>query len=199
MSPIVEHPAFDAAEELLTSTMVPARRREFLAGRVLARRAIARLGGSDLAIGRGALREPIWPDGFTGSISHTGGACLVVVARRVEYTSVGIDLEEASPLEEALWESVCTESELAELAAQPLQLRGLYAKRLFSAKEAYYKFQFPLTGAFLEFTDVGVQFEHESGTFLATLLKASDMPATALRASGRFVEFDGTFGCLVSG
>jgi len=199
MSPIIERSPYDGAEEQLTAQMAPARRREFLAGRWLARQAITQLGGTELAIGRGPSREPVWPAGFSGSITHSANGCFVVVARRVDYPSLGVDLEEATALGEELWESVCTARELVALAAEPQELRGLCAKRIFSAKEAFYKYQYPLTGTFLEFQDVGVQFLPGGERFVATLLGEVAGAISVPRAHGRLAEFGGNHVSLVAG
>ena len=50
---------------------VQKRKAEFLAGRYCARAALAQLDGSlAVNIGIGANREPLWPPGFVGSITH---------------------------------------------------------------------------------------------------------------------------------
>ncbi len=58
------------AEEPLVALAVETRRREFAAGRHCARTALQRLGCPATAIGRGRLGEPLWPAGFSGSITH---------------------------------------------------------------------------------------------------------------------------------
>src|SRR5208282_5779110 len=54
---------------------VPKRAQEFAAGRVCARRALAELGVVDFPLRVGEDREPLWPEGTVGSITHTTGFC----------------------------------------------------------------------------------------------------------------------------
>ena len=46
------------------------RQREFAAGRRAGRSALAAVGALNAEIPRAEDRSPVWPDGFTGSISH---------------------------------------------------------------------------------------------------------------------------------
>ncbi len=95
----------------LCQSFSTARRTQFLCGRWCAARALEQLDAAAQVIGRGADREPVWPPGITGSISHSGD-----------------------------WAIAATRSIL-----------------LFSAKEAFYKWQFPSTRARLGFLDVDIR------------------------------------------
>jgi 4'-phosphopantetheinyl transferase EntD len=56
---------------LLPHNVAPRRREEFLLGRCAARLALRKAGlRYDLPVLRGSRREPCWPDGFVGSITH---------------------------------------------------------------------------------------------------------------------------------
>ncbi|MGB9339661.1 MAG: 4'-phosphopantetheinyl transferase superfamily protein, partial [Polyangiales bacterium] len=138
------------AEEELVQGAARTRVEQFTAGRVCSRIALGRLGvAATTPIPRGEDRAPIWPAGFIGSISHTDSWCAAAVARSESVRSIGIDLESSAPLKEALWRRVCTASErdwLHELSAP-----GLTGKIVFSAKEAVYKCQYPISGQFLGF------------------------------------------------
>src|SRR5450631_452976 len=57
-------------EEALVSDASPSRRLEFLEGRACAHAALRRLGYDEAPILRGKARQPRWPSGFVGSISH---------------------------------------------------------------------------------------------------------------------------------
>lgn len=71
--------------------LVERRRREYLAGRLAAGRALQALGVT-AAVGReGAL--PTWPPGVSGSISHSGAWAAAVVARSTHWRALGLDLE----------------------------------------------------------------------------------------------------------
>jgi 4'-phosphopantetheinyl transferase EntD len=69
------------------------RRREFLAGRLAAQAALARLGERGLVGRRG--HAPVWPPGFCGSISHSGGFAVAVAASTRRWRALGVDLEAA--------------------------------------------------------------------------------------------------------
>lgn len=137
---------------------------QFTAGRVCSRIALGRLGLTKATpILRGEDRAPIWPRGYTGSISHTDAWCAAAVARTSEVQSIGIDLEAATPLKQSLWRRVCTPTERERLGS--LADPGLTGKILFSAKEAVYKCQYPLTKTFLGFH--AVEIEMDDGSFEA--------------------------------
>ncbi|MGV3727066.1 4'-phosphopantetheinyl transferase superfamily protein [Hydrogenophaga sp.] len=72
--------------------------------------------------------------------------------------SIGIDLERDRPMETALWPSICTKAEEAHVRAQPVEWQGHLMIRLFSAKEAVYKWQYPQTHRMLEFSQVEVNW-----------------------------------------
>lgn len=141
---------------------VPRRQREFAAGREAARDAMARIGVRPVAIPAGPDRAPIWPSGLVGSITHTNQLCVAIVGRRDQVHAVGIDIEEARPLQADLWETICTPEELVVVMSLPAAERGLQVTRLFCVKEAYYKWQHPQTQRMLEFSDVQVTWHaHE--------------------------------------
>lgn len=160
------------AERPAVARAVESRRREFLAGRLAARRAMAELGLPAAAIPLGPDRAPVWPEGVVGSISHTGTACLAVVARAGTLRSVGIDLETDEPLPPELEAAICRPEEIAWLAAQPPAERGRLAKLIFSAKEAAYKCQYPLTRTLFGFEALRVRMDVERGTLDATFVHA---------------------------
>jgi len=132
------------------------RRREFAAGRSAARRAMAALGRPACAIPAGADRAPVWPANWVGSIAHDARGCFAVAAPAADLHAVGIDLDAAAPLEAGLWDLVCTPDEIRRLPGDDDVQRGRWAKRLFCAKEAYYKWQHPQTHRMLSFHEVEV-------------------------------------------
>ena len=136
------------------------RRQEFAAGRMCARAGLEAL---DLANGRplgmAEDRSPIWPEHVTGSISHTGDYCVAVVARSTATAAgaavgLGIDAEQVGRVTESLHRIVFTTDERAWLEELPTAERGVEATTLFSAKEAFYKAQHPLTRSWVGFQDV---------------------------------------------
>jgi 4'-phosphopantetheinyl transferase EntD len=183
LRPGEEIPAPRPEEAAQVARAVSKRKREFAAGRHLARRALARLGDdvdfADLLLLNDADRAPLWPAGVVGSITHTGagqeddGYCAVVLGRDSEVRTVGIDAEEAAPLEPELWTFVLTEDERAALEREPAESRGLLAKVVFSAKECFYKAQYPLTRQFLGFKQVRITLNPGLGRFEAQRVDAT--------------------------
>lgn len=166
---------------------IPRRQREFAAGRQAARMAMAQIGWSDAAIPSAPDRSPVWPPGLTGSITHTRQTCVAVTAPLTKVRSIGIDLENDVPMEPALWGVVCTPDEKAWIAAQPEPLRSRWVTWLFSAKEAFYKWQHPLTGQMLDFLDVHVALDTSTLRFDVSPAPGRSVSLPVHRESGRFL------------
>ncbi|MEM9492807.1 MAG: 4'-phosphopantetheinyl transferase superfamily protein [Myxococcota bacterium] len=188
---IVDSELFD--EELAhVKRSVAKRKAEFGTSRVLARRALGQIGVEAGALMPSKDRTPSWPKGVVGSITHTDDFCAVVVADSESVRSIGIDAEADTPLKPELVEMVCTPGEKRWLDAQDENRRGLLAKLIFSAKEAFYKCQYPLTKTFLDFLDVELTFDLETETFTARMLKqVNSWCASNENATGRFKIEDG--------
>ena len=136
---------------------VPKRVGEFAAGRLCARRALAEFGISDFPLRMAPDRAPVWPDTMVGSITHTRGRCIAVVAERRRFTSLGLDLEVAGEVKRELWRHICVPAELAWLESLPTAAQASAATLVFSAKEAFYKCQYPVTAERLRFADLCVR------------------------------------------
>jgi 4'-phosphopantetheinyl transferase EntD len=133
------------------------RREEFAAGRLCARLLLSEFGIHNFAIEVGAHRQPLWPETLVGSITHTTGFCAAVAAPKTCLRSVGIDTEIAGSVKTELWRGICTSAETAWLRTSPESEQLAAATLIFSAKEAFYKCQFPLTQERLGFHDVSVE------------------------------------------
>src|SRR5438132_9137019 len=102
------------AEEHLVQRAVNKRRRAFSAGRGCARAALASLGlpgAQDIAIMSGPRRQPLWPSGIVGSITHSEAYCAAAVAWESQLAGLGIDAELNTPLDDDLAEFVLSSSE----------------------------------------------------------------------------------------
>jgi 4'-phosphopantetheinyl transferase EntD len=148
-----------AEEAEYVARAVPKRAGEFAAGRACARRALAALAIADFPLRVGADREPLWPEGVTGSITHTSGFCGVVVASKATFGSLGIDAELVNAVHRRLWRQITTVQELRWLDGLPVPEADRMASILFSAKEAFFKCQFPLTRQWLNFADLSIRIE----------------------------------------
>ncbi|WP_233587101.1 4'-phosphopantetheinyl transferase superfamily protein [Pseudorhodobacter sp. E13] len=139
---------------------VPARAMEFAAGRAAAREALAALGAPLAAIPHGPDRAPVWPQGISGSLTHSASACLAAVTPVPRL--IGIDLEPNTPLAPDLWETVLLPAEQANLLSSPSP--GLLAKHIFSAKEAAYKAQYQRSQTLFDFHALEVTFRETTFT-----------------------------------
>lgn len=170
---------------------VPRRQREFAAGREAARLAMAQIGWPAMPIPSAPDRSPVWPEGLAGSITHSARVCVAVVCRREHRQAIGIDLEEDRPMEQALWSTICTPAEHVWVAAQPAPLQGTWVTRLFSAKEAFYKWQYPQTGQMLEFQEVQAEWNMQTQGFDIRLASVKHTRLCAYRGTGQFLISSG--------
>lgn len=156
------------------SNAVAKRQHEFIGGRVMARRAMTKLGLAPQAVLAGPDRAPIWPAALVGSITHTGTWCAAVVARADEIRSVGIDVAEARSVGPNLWPILCTTVEFEWLSMLPEEDRELGATALFSAKESVFKAQYPLTRRMLDHQAVEVRLNGDWSHWEGELLGLGD-------------------------
>jgi 4'-phosphopantetheinyl transferase EntD len=206
MEPLIERVlpdgvvAVETDEELIDTELFPEeaasveravekRRREFVTGRALARRALERLGVSgSVPIGSGERGEPLWPSGVVGSITHCRGYRACAVARAEAIASLGIDAEPNEPLPDGVLPRVASPVEV-----ERLRTGGIAERVLFCAKEAVYKAWFPLAGSWLGFEDVDMTFDAGEQAFRARLL----VPGPAVDGApltdfhGRWLASDG--------
>ena len=180
------------AERRHVAGAVPKRRAEFAAVRACARDALAELGGPRVALVPNPDRSPRWPAGFVGSLTHSSTSCAAVVARASDALSLGLDLEVDAPLDEALFATVCAPRERRALDAMARGRAARFAVRLFSAKEAFYKCQYPLTGARLACAQVELALDIDAGTFVVAEVELpGEAGRVARRVRGRLATFDG--------
>jgi len=138
----------------------PKRLGEFLAGRLAAREALRPFDLAEHPVAIGAAREPLWPAGLEGSISHSvlAGEGVALCAVRLGKGGLGLDLE--AWLEEAqartLWPGIVDEEEWELLAAGAATAGLTLAEGLtlvFSAKESLFKALYPRVGRYFDFLD----------------------------------------------
>lgn len=170
---------------------VDMRLREFATARTCARLAMAKLRLPAAPILRGAWREPIWPRGIVGSITHCKGYRAAAVARQIDILTVGIDAEPDEQLPPGTLDHVAVAQEQAWLATA---CPGVHWDRLlFSAKESVFKAWFPLAQDWLGFEQAVVSFHPASSTFQVHLLVPLPTPSGAglEHLTGRFLVRDG--------
>jgi 4'-phosphopantetheinyl transferase EntD len=135
----------------------PARVQEFSAGRACARRALAEFGIVDFPVRVGAKREPLWPEGYVGSITHTDGLCAAAVGESGSFLGIGLDVERSGRVGASLQARICVPAELDWLAGLAAAEASAAATLVFAAKEAFYKAQFPVLRQWLYFEAVAIE------------------------------------------
>lgn len=135
------------------------RQQEYLAGRRCAAEALRMLGDAHwmVEIGTGAAGEPLWPAGYTGSITHTRGVAWSVVARSEDAAGIGLDLEVLVDADRA-----ARVSRLVLHACETrLKAPGFGPSAVFtvafSAKEALFKCLYPLVRRRFDYRDAAVR------------------------------------------
>jgi len=175
-----------AEEEAALGRVTETRRNEFTLGRQCGRRALGGLGVAAQPILPGPSRQPVWPDGVVGSITHCARWCAAAVACSGSIASLGIDIEEHSALPDGVLESIAAGEELEWV--ERAESGVAWDRLLFSAKESVYKVLFPLTGRWLGFDGARIRIGPEEGSFQAELcdgpLRVGDRTMSVL--SGRF-------------
>jgi 4'-phosphopantetheinyl transferase EntD len=169
-------------EDALLAKAVEKRRREFAHGRGCARRALAAHGAAAAPLLIGTAREPLWPPGFVGSITHDREVCVAVAALSAAYAGVGIDVEPDEALTPSVAARIWSPAEAEAARSLAVVPEDSVAKLVFAAKEAVYKAQFPLTRTYVGFH--GVSVELTPGAFTAVLTAAVPPLPSGFRFTG---------------
>ena len=146
-------------ERKLIESWAPSRQREFVTGRMCARRALDLLGVDASGLLPDADGIPQWPEDTVGSISHCRGVAMAMVAKSVDCRLLGLDLEKTNRLSAGAIKQVLNPIE--EIFTGGDQLK---ASILFSLKEAFYKAQFPKWQAVGNFSDLALEVDLTEGT-----------------------------------
>ncbi|ENU4086498.1 enterobactin synthase subunit EntD [Enterobacter asburiae] len=151
------------------------RKAEHLAGRIAAAHALGAI--NERAIpGIGPSGEPLWPEGVSGSITHSGTQAMAVVVRHQD-ALVGIDCEAILPDREAreIQDGIVDAQEAMYLthSGYPFALALTLA---FSAKESLFKALFPKANTYMGFEWARVTELTEKTITLALSNPAGDYP-----------------------
>jgi 4'-phosphopantetheinyl transferase EntD len=177
--------ALRQGERIYVERAVSKRQREFARGRWCARRALEQLGVPPATIPVGAQRQPVWPDGVVGSITHCDGFVAAAVCTSQTLFALGIDVEPRKALPVDVRSIVLTANELGRPGPD-----GAHGEEwdtvAFCAKEAIHKCINPSTGVTLDFLDVEVDLL-PTGEFRASLVGRSvDLAPVFDRLQGRY-------------
>jgi 4'-phosphopantetheinyl transferase EntD len=148
----------------LIANSIDKRAREFSTGRHCAHLAMQQLGVEPEALLKGSRREPLWPHGIIGSISHCRDLAGAAVAKKSGMQSIGFDVENRKRLDPRIARHVCTPEESAWLAAQPSNIQQLALLLIFSVKEAVFKCAYQATGIALHFRQCEIVPDFAEGT-----------------------------------
>jgi enterobactin synthetase component D len=167
------------------------RKLHFRLGRLCAARALQQLSPGHPAgpLERDDAGAPCWPDGVTGSITHTNGFASAAVAWTRDAASLGIDVERTMPAPQAqkVARVIASAGEVA-IAERATSDAATAVTVVFCAKEAVFKALHPLVRRRFGYADVRViGMDPASLTFdvqLVTTQSPSFTSGTALR--GRY-------------
>ncbi|SPJ33602.1 4'-phosphopantetheinyl transferase family protein [Kushneria phyllosphaerae] len=154
--------AFAACSMALPESLaraVPKRRAEYLAGRVCARHALARLDIHVNALPSLADRQVDWPELARGSITHARDLAAALVSTAPSHQGVGVDAERWLTPERAdyLAASILTPCEQQVIGTLLPEQRARAITLTFSLKESLFKALYPLTGTRFYFHDARVE------------------------------------------
>ncbi len=172
---------FEQPLPLDMSTWMNKRKAEYVAGRYLAKLALNQLQANSEVVKTGANREPIWPKGFVGAISHTAFTAICAVSSVEEHQRIGLDMELV------MTEKIALELHSSLLVPQEYDLVRVGAQintevftGIFSAKESLYKALYPEVKRYFDFLDAAVtQIDLHNGWFDIQLVQSLTPELTA--------------------
>ena len=130
------------------------RQAEFLAGRICAQAALQAHGLGHCEVAIGAQREPLWPAGMVGSITHNGQYAAAIACPQANMIGVGIDIETivSADAYAAMAPMIISPAEAECMRACAWDLGEACLQTLvFSAKESFFKAAFGEVKAFFDF------------------------------------------------
>lgn len=140
-----------AEERKIVRNAVDKRCYEFSAGRSCARKCLEHYGITDFSLIKGEYGEPVWPQGFTGSITHNSGVAFAVTVPQ-DQGFIGIDfvdLSEQIPATHLILNFMEINTKFAKSLKNPELL-------LFSLKESVIKILSPVLQEYIEFKDIKI-------------------------------------------
>jgi 4'-phosphopantetheinyl transferase EntD len=146
----------------LTGSVQRIRGTNFDGGREAANQALQQAGfAGQVTIERSPKGAPLFPDGFTGSISHTKDWAVAVAANARDYASVGVDVEAADRVfKRDIATRVTDEVERDQFSDFGVQDTLVIS----SLKEAIYKALFPQAQRWIGFHEVALRRVDENTT-----------------------------------
>lgn len=150
-----------------------ARRAAFLAGRYCVMKAFVDAGVPWRGLPANTNRTPAWPDGVTGSISHSDTAAVAAVSKNGDVIGIGVDVERIivdSVRDEIGYLVVSGQQEQALLDECGADRAATFTL-FFSAKEAFFKAVYAQVGRHFDFHAVRVaEIDRSERTIVLQLL-----------------------------
>lgn len=170
----------------LVKTATNKRINEFSAGRFCAHKLLAASGMDNGPILIGKHREPLWPAGIIGSITHSKDLAGAVLCPDDICTGIGFDIETIKPFNQAISKYICTPAEFEWLIEQKGRDSASLILLLFSIKESIFKCLFHATGYKYTFKDIQLAPDIQNNTARATLADKKDYPGLDKALTVRF-------------
>ena len=152
------HPAEENYFSQLSSV---SRKEHYRSGRICAGEVLSKLG----TLGKPVLRdpqtrEPLWPEGISGAITHSGNWAAAAAGKTSDVLGIGIDLEDLErQVDSRISRHVCIPEEQKWLQECGEDFLEKNLKIIFSAKESIFKAFFPYTRTYLHFHDARILIE----------------------------------------
>ena len=152
------HPAEENYFSQLSSV---SRKEHYRSGRICAGEVLSKLGARGQPVLRDPqTREPLWPEGISGAITHSGNWAAAAAGKTSEVSGIGIDLEDLERrVDHRISRYVCIPEEQKWLQECGEDCLEQNLKIIFSAKESIFKAFFPYTRTYLHFHDARILME----------------------------------------
>ena len=152
------HPAEENYFSQLNSV---SRKEHYRSGRICAGEVLSKLGTRGQPVLRDPqTREPLWPEGISGAITHSGNWAAAAAGKTSDVLGIGIDLEDLErQVDSRISRHVCIPEEQKWLQECGEDFLEQNLKIIFSAKESIFKAFFPYTRTYLHFHDARILME----------------------------------------
>ena len=152
------HPAEENYFSQLSSV---SRKEHYRSGRICAGEVLSKLGARGQPVLRDPqTREPLWPEGISGAITHSGNWAAAAAGKTSDVSGIGIDLEDLErQVDSRISRHVCIPEEQKWLQECEEDFLEQNLKIIFSAKESIFKAFFPYTRTYLHFHDARILME----------------------------------------
>lgn len=152
------HPAEENYFSQLSSV---SRKEHYRSGRICAGEVLSKLGTRGQPVLRDPqTREPLWPEGISGAITHSGNWAAAAAGKTSDVSGIGIDLEDLErQVDSRISRHVCIPEEQKWLQECGEDCLEQNLKIIFSAKESIFKAFFPYTRTYLHFHDARILME----------------------------------------